>query len=318
MNLPALRGAHRITSLALVAVLFTSVAPASAFAVREKPLDRKKAISRAKKWAGKRIKYSQRRHAGGYRRDCSGLVSYAWDLPENLTTWRMPLVAKRISKRNLQPGDVLLDFKSGGGGRHVVIFEKWANKKKTRYWAIEQTGQRGVRRAVRRVVPYPYRVNKRNYKPYRYVGMSKYYRVMKRRDLQPVSGYNGRVETPSEVRVREAKAAKSRSREKARKLADAQARAKARTWARQQVAKARAAADRKAKGPVELVASRLAERHQRNAAILEFVIGKAVIRPVRAVIVPDVPIFPKGKVRPAEARTDDMDSASSGDVAKTN
>jgi hypothetical protein len=193
--------------------LIAGVAPAQAPA-KEKPLDRKEAIARAKTWTRKGVKYNQSGHKNGYRRDCSGFVSMAWDLPENLTTWRIPLVAKRISKKNLRPGDVMLDKTSSGGGRHVVMFEKWANKKKTKYWALESTGQRGVDKAVRRVVPYPYRVNKSRYKPYRYVGMDGYYRAMPKKQRQSVKGYDGRVVTPAQKEAAKRAEAKKKAEEK--------------------------------------------------------------------------------------------------------
>lgn len=157
-------------------------------------------------------------YRGGYRRDCSGFVSYAWDLPENLVTWRLPLVTKRIGKSQLRAGDILLNHRAGPGARHVVMFEKWANKRKTRYYGLEQTGQSGVDRAIRRVLPYPYRFQKSMYKPYRYVGMSRYYAKIARSQRQPVRGYRGRVETPVMAKARRAAAARrERVRERAEK-----------------------------------------------------------------------------------------------------
>lgn len=189
-------------------------------------MQRPQAIARAQKWAKAGVKYSQTGYKTGYRRDCSGLVSYAWDLPENVTTWRIPLIAKRISKNSLERGDVLLNASEGGvGGRHVVIFERWANRKKTAYIGIEQTGANNVRKAVRRKLPYPYKFDKNRYKPYRYVGMKQYYKKMPRSQWQPVKGYDGRVVTPQAEAAK--KLAASRKAAEAKKIAKIEAARKA-------------------------------------------------------------------------------------------
>lgn len=201
------RKTKTLIAAGVTAALLSGFAPAIASA-KEKPLDRKAAIQRAKTWTSARVKYSQKGYRDGYRRDCSGFVSMAWDLPENLVTWRIPLVAKRIGKKNLLPGDVLLDHRSNS--KHVVMFERWANKSKTKIWVLESTGQDGVERAVRRVVPYPYRVNKAYYKPYRYVSMDNYYKRIPKRDRQPVEGYRGRVVTPHQAAVAKRKAAEAK------------------------------------------------------------------------------------------------------------
>jgi hypothetical protein len=180
--------------------LLAGIAPTAAFAKKQDQIDRKEVIKRAKSWTSARVPYSQRGHKKGYRRDCSGFISMAWDIPANLVTWNIPLVAKRIKKSELQPGDVLLNKKGGRGGNHVVMFEKWANKRKTKVVILEQTGASGIDRAIRRVVPYPYKFDKRLYKPYRYVGMKGYYKEIRKRDRQTVKGYKGRLaekKTPS-------------------------------------------------------------------------------------------------------------------------
>lgn len=193
------KGVSRLVATAVMASVIVGSVPVEAVASGETPLDRRQAVARAKTWTRTRVPYSQKGHRNGYRRDCSGFISMAWDLPENLTTWRIPRVARRIKKNQLRPGDILLNHKTGPGRRHVVMFEKWANKKRTKYYALESTGQNGVDGAIRRVVPYPYRVDKRNYKPYRYVGMGGYWRKVKVRDHQPVRGYNGRVDVPKRI-----------------------------------------------------------------------------------------------------------------------
>lgn len=189
-----------VVASATTVALITGAAPAQAPSPPE-PLDRAAVIERARSWTDIGVPYSQLGYKDGYRRDCSGFLSMAWDLPDNLTTWRVPLVAKEIKKNDLLPGDVLLDATSGPGGRHVVMFEKWADEAKTSYWVLESTGQDGVERAIRRIVPYPYRVNKARYKAYRFVSMDGYWASMPASHLQPVIGYEGPVETPEDVLV---------------------------------------------------------------------------------------------------------------------
>lgn len=200
----------RLIAATLAALMTAGVAAAPAMAVSEARMNRPQAIKRAKYWAKRGVPYSQTGWNGGYRRDCSGLVSYAWDLPVNVTTWRIPLIAKKISKKSLMQGDVLLNAQGGVGGRHVVIFEKWANKQKTAYYGIEQTGATGIDGAVRRKLPYPYKFDKGLYKPYRYTGMNKYYRKLPRSQWQSIRQYKGRVVTPERIAARKAAEAEAK------------------------------------------------------------------------------------------------------------
>ena len=149
-------------AFALTASLLAS--PASALAVT-----RAEVIDRASEWSAKRVPYSQSRYHEGYRTDCSGYVSMAWGLPDSLTTWTIPRVAKRIGKGELKPGDVLLN-NDGGALRHVVIFGGWANAEKTSYIGYEENGPLG--RAVRRVIPYPFFFAKSKFKPWRFTGIT--------------------------------------------------------------------------------------------------------------------------------------------------
>ncbi len=60
-----------------------------------------------------------------YRSDCSGLVSWAWDLSApGLTTWEfVPSAATFIPTEDLQPGDAVLRPST-----HVVLFDHWIDK----------------------------------------------------------------------------------------------------------------------------------------------------------------------------------------------
>lgn len=112
--------------------------------------------------------YSQAATRDGWRTDCSGYVSMAWNLdrPEIPTgadtvalgsTYAVP-----IDKEELLPGDILLKPDPGNLG-HVVLFEGWANDEHTEYWGLEQAGSPDE--TVRRRIPYPY--FSPNYVPYR-------------------------------------------------------------------------------------------------------------------------------------------------------
>lgn len=177
--------------LVLASVLVVLIAASTWFATQAQQgeaLDRSAVIERARTWTDEGVPYSQTDHRDGYRTDCSGFVSMAWDLPENLTTWRIPLVVREISKDELEPGDVLLDHTSDD--RHVVIFEKWANAEKTEYWALESSGHPEIKKAVRRIVPYPYVLNENHYRPYRFVGMDGYWENVSEGYRQPVEGHD--------------------------------------------------------------------------------------------------------------------------------
>ena len=73
----------------------------------------------------------------------------------------MPGVSKRITKSELQPGDVLLY-----AAEHVVLFGGWADSSHTHYHAYEET--RPGEGTVARVTPYPYWYSASSFLPYRF------------------------------------------------------------------------------------------------------------------------------------------------------
>ncbi|KAL1914541.1 uncharacterized protein VTP21DRAFT_8166 [Calcarisporiella thermophila] len=128
---------------------------------------RKTMIDRAEVWVKNKVPYNQNGRYQGYREDCSGYVSMAWGLAKpGRVTSTLPGVAKKISKAELLPGDILLDTR-----KHVVIFGGWANKQKTEYIAYEET-RPGVG-TVKRKTPYPYWYDKGAFVPYRYNNVCK-------------------------------------------------------------------------------------------------------------------------------------------------
>ncbi|MFI9603678.1 peptidoglycan-binding protein [Streptomyces sp. NPDC052043] len=133
---------------------------------------RSKIVSRAKKWLDARVPYSMSRYwRDGYRQDCSGFVSMAWDLPRNEWTGSLGRYAVRITKGQLQPGDILLFHNpvNPQRGSHVVLFGGWTDNRHTTYIAYEQAPPHTRRRAT----PYAYWTNSKRYVPYRYKGLTR-------------------------------------------------------------------------------------------------------------------------------------------------
>lgn len=123
-------------SLTMAFTFLIHTAPASA-------ITRAQVIQRANSWVKQRVPYSQSGYYRGYRRDCSGMVSMAWNLKRSLTSRTLASVARHVPKSRLRPGDAI--HTSG----HVAIFGGWANRAHTKYVALEQSG-RG-KPALRRV-----------------------------------------------------------------------------------------------------------------------------------------------------------------------
>ncbi len=115
-------------ALAMAFTFLLHTVPASA-------ITRAQVIQRANTWVQKRVPYSQSVYYKGYRRDCSGMVSMAWNLKRSYTSRTIGSVSMRIAKSKLRPGDAI--HTSG----HVAIFGGWANRSHTKYIALEQSGR---------------------------------------------------------------------------------------------------------------------------------------------------------------------------------
>jgi hypothetical protein len=107
--------------------------------------DRSVMVSRAQRWVTLGIPYNQASYFEGYRQDCSGLVSMAWDLGTSAVTSTLRNYATYIYKDQLQPGDVINNQGIGNAG-HVVLFKQWLNADRTLFKALEENG--GAGRAV--------------------------------------------------------------------------------------------------------------------------------------------------------------------------
>lgn len=120
-------------AVTMLVTSFTFAAPPEAGALRQpRKISRQAVISRAASWVKKRVPYSQRSTYRGYRQDCSGFVSMAWQLNTSYTTRSIASRARRISLSQIRPGDAVLT------PGHVAIFVGWKNKSKRQYIAMEQ------------------------------------------------------------------------------------------------------------------------------------------------------------------------------------
>ncbi|MFF8715629.1 peptidoglycan-binding protein [Streptomyces sp. NPDC015184] len=128
-------------------------------------------INRAKKWVSAQVPYSMVKYwPDGYRQDCSGFVSMAWNLPGNEWTGSLAAFGTRIAREELQPGDILLFHNPAdpSKGSHVTIFGGWTDYTHTHYTAYEQTKPH----TRRRTTPMAYWTHSGNYVAYRYKGLT--------------------------------------------------------------------------------------------------------------------------------------------------
>lgn len=128
-------------------------------------------INRAKKWVSAQVPYSMGAYwSDGYRQDCSGYVSMAWNLAGNEWTGSLASYGTRIAREALQPGDILLFHNPAdpAKGSHVTIFGGWTDYTHTHYTAYEQT----TPHTRKQTTPMAYWTNSGSYVAYRYKGLS--------------------------------------------------------------------------------------------------------------------------------------------------
>jgi type II secretory pathway pseudopilin PulG len=97
---------------------------------------------RAKTWVTDKVAYDQSSRHDGYRQDCSGFVSFAWQLPKPGTSPKGLLeYADKIAFSKLKMGDVLVNPSA-----HAMIFIKWVDKAAGTFIAYqEETTKTGTR-----------------------------------------------------------------------------------------------------------------------------------------------------------------------------
>ncbi|MET9934479.1 MULTISPECIES: peptidoglycan-binding protein [unclassified Streptomyces] len=135
-----------------------------------RPTTRAEIINRAKLWVDARVPYSMEKYwTDGYRQDCSGYVSMAWNLRANEWTGSLDRFGEKIARADLQPGDILLFHNPADPtrGSHVTIFGGWTDHTHTSYTAYEQTKPHTRNKAT----PMAYWENSDRYVAYRYKGV---------------------------------------------------------------------------------------------------------------------------------------------------
>ncbi|MEV7198152.1 peptidoglycan-binding protein [Streptomyces sp. NPDC093510] len=128
-------------------------------------------IDRAKEWVAAKVPYDMGKYwPDGYRQDCSGFVSMAWNLGGNEWTGSLGKYATPISKDQLQPGDILLFHNPADPtkGSHVTVFGGWSDSARTHYLAYELARPH----ARRQTTPYAYWTYGNRYLAYRYKGVT--------------------------------------------------------------------------------------------------------------------------------------------------
>jgi hypothetical protein len=93
-------------------------------------ITRDEVVARSYQWPERSIPYSMVGLYNGYRRDCSGYVSYCLGLPgPGRSTVDLPDVCTPIAAAQLRPGDLIGNMGPGTGGAagHVQLFLGWTN-----------------------------------------------------------------------------------------------------------------------------------------------------------------------------------------------
>jgi len=101
-------------------------------------------LTRARHWLRLNVPYYQEGYAYDinkgrrFRTDCSGFISMAWGLTRSLNTSTLKTVSNPVAWGKLTAGDMVLKGTGPWAAQHVKLFEKWANKKHTTMWIVEE------------------------------------------------------------------------------------------------------------------------------------------------------------------------------------
>ncbi|MEC3981036.1 C40 family peptidase [Amycolatopsis sp. H20-H5] len=127
------------------------------------PVARADVMARAKTWVDRGVPYSNTNKVDGYRADCSGFVSFAWQATQSWITSSLPQISHRIEKDELLPGDILLWVNPNTSEMgHARLFGGWLDTVKSRYWVYEQTPPKAIYHE------YLWNNTAAQYPPYRY------------------------------------------------------------------------------------------------------------------------------------------------------
>ncbi|MEU0132387.1 MULTISPECIES: peptidoglycan-binding protein [unclassified Streptomyces] len=144
--------------------------PPSAPSTAQRTTTRADIINRAKKWVTAKVPYDMAAYwSDGYRQDCSGFVSMAWNLGGNEWTGSLAAHGTKIARADLQPGDILLFHNPAdpSAGSHVTVFGGWSDHTHSHYLAYELTRPH----ARKATTPMAYWSNSSKYVAYRYKGV---------------------------------------------------------------------------------------------------------------------------------------------------
>jgi putative cell wall-binding protein len=174
------RSPFRLTFACALVLALVPASPALA------AMSRSVVMQRAEQWVAMPIPYSQTGWADiygttvyspskGWRRDCSGFTSMAWNLPKpGASTRTLHFYSDQITKAALQPGDAMVSYDN-----HALIFGGWADDAHTTYYAYEMSSSASKNSTptpdgtITRVTPYPYwGSNASTYLPYRLKGIT--------------------------------------------------------------------------------------------------------------------------------------------------
>jgi hypothetical protein len=98
-----------------------------------KPSARQWILWRGSTWVTDKVAYDQNSRRDGYRQDCSGFVSFAWQLTKpGISPAGMSDFSSAISFDNLRPGDALIS------PYHAMLFVQWVDKSAGTFIAYEE------------------------------------------------------------------------------------------------------------------------------------------------------------------------------------
>ena len=105
-------------------------------------------LRRARAWIDAAVAYGtldddpDNNYCDGYRTDCAGFISYAWQLSNrgmrmSPSTVTLDQYVTEVPLSDLQPGDAVNNIRALTRG-HVVLFVKWSNPMHTKFIAYEE------------------------------------------------------------------------------------------------------------------------------------------------------------------------------------
>lgn len=117
----------------------------------EAAITRASIVARGKTWVDAHIPYDMTKYHDGWRTDCSGFISMAWNLRDSKggkvsantsSLWNYAFRFTNVDA--LLPGDAINSSLPGGAtgaANHVVLFVKWLNKAKHTFLVYQERGR---------------------------------------------------------------------------------------------------------------------------------------------------------------------------------